>query len=213
MNNDEQEFEQYVNTLRFDDEPNAAHRDKLEKQLMEAYDSQAESAGYEEPVAIYFRKLAIAASFLIVAGVLFWTIDTMFITPDPFAQHPDEQTIRQIIKEEHVTGTEKKKLVAQIHDIWTLICDQDTDGLVSALKTSEIPYAVRQWAANYLGKFGNENTLILIEDKIQNLNITDPENPLVIAAEKIRQRLNLPKEENTLPQETPGMQSLEPNNP
>lgn len=209
MNNDEQKFEQYVDSIRFDDEPRAEHRDKLEKQVLEAYDTQAEYGGYEEPVAVYFRKLAIAACFLIGAGVLFWAIDSMFITPEPFAHHPEKEAIQEIIEEENVTGAEKKKLVAQIQDLWTLISNHDTDELVSALNTSDIAYNVRTWAAGYLGKFGNEKTLAAIESKIHSLNITDPNNPLVIAAHQIRQRLNLPKEENSESQEMPGMQSLE----
>lgn len=209
MNNDEKKFEQCVNSIRFDDEPSAAHRDKLEKQLLNAYDNLQETEGYVEPVAVYFRKLAFAASFLIVAGVLFWAIDAAFITQDQFADHPQKETIHEIIKEENVSGAEKKKLVAQIRDVWSLITHQDKEGLVSVLNTSDIAYTVRKWAANCLAKFGDKKTLAEIEAKIRDMHITDPQDPLNIAAEKIRRRLDLPQSEIASPNELPGMQSTD----
>jgi hypothetical protein len=210
MSNDEQKFEQYVDSLRFDDAPSAAHRDKLEKQLLDAYDTQAEYGDYVEPVAVYFRKLAIAAGFLIVAGVLFWAIDKTFISRDSIAQLPDQEGIQKILESENATGTEKKKLLTQIHEVGTLIDKQDTEQLVTVVKTQDFAYAVRTWAAKWLGRFGNENTLASLEAKIHSMNITDPDDPLVIAAEKMRQRLQA-TEPNT--REQPGMQSLENEQP
>ena len=210
MSNDEKKFEEHVDSIRFDDESNTAHRDKLEKQLLEAYDTQAEYGGYVEPVSVYFRKLAMAAGFLVAAGILFWAIDAAFIGPkDPFAHHPERETIQEIIKEENVTGAEKKKLVAQIRDVWDMATKKDTDSLMAVLETQDTAYAVRGWAAKYLGKFGNETTLSSLQTTIDKLNITDPNNPLVIAADKIRQRLGLTEEETAAPPENCGMQSLE----
>lgn len=213
MNNDETKFERYVDSLRFDDEPSAAHREKLEKQLLEAYDTEAEYGDTIEPVSLYFRKLAIAASFLIGAGVIFWAIDSAFISRDPLAQLPDQQGIQKILEAENATGAEKKELLTQILDVGTLIDNQDMDSLVTILKKPDLAYTVRMWAAKWLGKFGNENTLSAIEAKIQSLNITNPQDPLVIAADKIRQRLCLPESGPTSPNEPPGMQSLEDNEP
>ena len=210
MSNDEKKFEDHVNSIRFDDEPNRVSRDKLEKQLLEAYDTQAEYGDYVEPVSVYFRKLAIAAGFLVAAGVLFLAIDSTFIGPkDPFAHHPEKETIQTIIEEENVSGSEKKKLVAQISDVWDKVTNKDTDGLVAVLETQDTAYAVRKWAAKYLGKFGNEKTLSGLQATIEKLNISDPNNPLVIAADKIRQRLGLSEEDKTSPPENCGMQSLE----
>lgn len=210
MNNDEQKFEQFIDSIRFDDEPSAAHREKLERKLMQAYDNQLETEGYEEPVALYFRKLAIAASFLIGAGVLFWAIDATFIRQDPFAHHPQKETIRAIIEEEAVSGTEKKQLVAQIRDVWSLISERNQDGLVAVLNASDIAYTVRTWAAGCLAKFGDAETLTIIETKIHELNISDPNNPLIIAAEKIRNRLDTAKPDEGFPRELrPGIQSLD----
>ena len=211
MSNDEKKFEEHVNSIRFDDEPTAASRDKLEKQLLEAYDTQAEYGGYVEPVSVYFRKLAVAAGFLVAAGVLFWAIDSAFIGPDKnyFAGHPEEKAIQKIIEEEKVSGTEKKQLVAQISDVWEKVTNKDTDGLVAVLETRDTAYAVRKWAAKYLGKFGNEATLSGLQATIEKLNISDPNNPLVIAADKIRQRLGLSETEKTTPPENCSIQSLE----
>lgn len=210
MSNDEKKFEEHVNSIRFDDEPSAAHRDTLEKQLLEAYDTQAESGDTIEPVSVYFRKLAIAAGFLVAAGILFWTIDSAFIGPKtPFAHHPEKETIQKIIEEENVTGAEKKKLIAQISDVWEMITNKDTDGLVAVLEAQDTAYAVRGWAAKCLGKFGNKKTLSSLQTAIEKLTITDPNNPLIIAADKIRQRLGLPNEEITAPPEGCEMQSFE----
>lgn len=211
MSNDEKKFKQYVDSIRFDDEPNAAHRDKLEKQILEAYDTQAEYGDYVEPVSVYFRKLAFAAGFLIVAGVLFWAIDSAFISPvpEPFAGHPEKETIQKIIEEENVTGTEEKKLFAQISDVWDMVAKKDTHGLMAVLETHDTAYAVRSWAAKYLGKFGNEETLGSLEAAIEKLNISDPNNPLVIAAESIRQRLGLDKSEITPQTDSGNEQTLQ----
>jgi hypothetical protein len=212
MNNDEQKFDHFIDSLRFDDEPSAAHREKLERKLMQAYDNRLETEDYVEPVALYFRKLAIAASFLIGAGVLFWVIDASFIRQDPFARHPQKETIRAIIEEEAVTGTEKKQLVAQIGDVWSLISERNQDGLVAVLNASDIAYTVRTWAASCLAKFGDAETLAVIETKIHELNISDPNNPLIIAAEKIRNRLDAAKPDSSPADQLPGMQSLDSDN-
>ncbi len=211
MSNDEKKFEQYVDSIRFDDQPNAAHRDKLEKQLLDAYDTQQEYGDYVEPVSVYFRKLAVAAGFLVVAGVLFWAIDSAFITPvqDPFAGHPEEETIQKIFEEENVSGAEKKKLVAQISDVWKMITDKDTDRLMAVLEMQDTAYTVRIWAAKYLGKFGDKKTLSNLEAAIEKLNISDPNNPLVVTADSIRQKLGIPKPEKTPQPETDEPQSIQ----
>lgn len=203
MSNDERKFGEYVDSVRFDDAPDAAHRDLLEKKLLDAWETEQEYDGYEEPVAVYFRKLAIAAGFLIAAGVLFWAIDAAFISRNPVADLPDQPGIQAIIEQENVSGVEKKKLLTQIRDVGTLIEQEDTDGLVAVLKTSDVAYTVRTWAAKWLGRFGNENTLAAIEAKIQSMQISDPQHPLMMAAETIRERLglsepNMPSEPSTL---------------
>ena len=194
MSNEEKNFQEFVNSIRFEDEPSQAYREKLEKQVLEVYDHEQKYGDYVEPVSLYFRKLAIAASFLIVCGLLFWGIDTMFMSePDYVAQHPEKEAIEQMIETENATGVEKEQLLTQIKDVWKMICDQDADSLVSVLETDDTAYAVRKWAAKYLGKFGKEDTLAVLDATITHMGITDPENPLVIAADKIRSRLGLPK--------------------
>lgn len=198
MNNQEKKFQEFVESIQFDDQPSQAHREKLKKQLLEAYDHEQKYGDYVEPVSLYLRKLAVAASFLIACGLLFWGIDSMFIGEQNYvARHPDKEAIEKIIEAENATGEEKKQLLAQIKDIWTMISDQDTDALVSVLETDETAYAVRRWAARYLGKFGGEDTLNVLDATIDHMGITDPENPLVIAADKIRSRLGLPKPDRT----------------
>lgn len=200
MSNKEEKFKTYVESVRFDDEPTDAHREKLEKKLLEAYDHEQKYGDYVEPVGIYLRKLAIAASFLIVCGLLFWGIDSMFIDEQSYlTQHPEKEAIKQIIKAENVTGQEKVKLLTQINEVWDMIGNQDTDALVAVLETNETAYALRKWAAKYLGKFGGEDTLAVLETTIDHLDVTNPENPLMIAAEKIRQRLGLPQPPRTKP--------------
>jgi len=199
MTDKDNKFKNYVDSLRFDDEPSKDHRGKLEEQLLEAYD-QKQYSERVEPVGLYMHKLAMAAGFLIVCGVLFWGVDKMFITkphPDFIANHPDKEALQEIIRKEQVTGTEKKALVASIRDIWDLIEDEDDESLVSVLQTDEIAMSVRTWAARYLGTFGNEETLTLLDNAILKRSVTDPNDPLKIAATKIRKRLNLPEPETS----------------
>lgn len=214
MNEEEKQLEAFVNTLRFDDAPDHGHRDKLEKELLEAYDYEQKYGDYEEPVSIYFRKFAIAAGFLIICGVMFWAIDSTMIThePDYLADHPKKEEIKQILVEEEVTGVEKKHMLAQIKDVWQMIADQDSDSLVSVLETSDVAYNIRAWAAKYLGKFGSAETLASLEHAITAMGIDDPNDPLKMAASKIRKRLNMPEpveESAPVEDEGPSMKATE----
>jgi hypothetical protein len=219
MTDDEKKFEHYVHSLRFDDAPSTDHQDKLEKQLLEAYDQRQGSGDGVEPVSLYLRKLSIAAGFLIAAGVLFWGIDNVFITrphPDFIANHPERDTLEQIIENEQVTGTEKKNLIAEMSDIWKMIRNQNADGLVSVLGSDDIARSVRAWAAGHLGQFGNQRTLDMLDSTILKLGVTDPNDPLKIAASEIRKRLNLPEAGSSSKAETseaPSMTSLEKQTP
>lgn len=187
MTKDEQNFENYVDSLRFDDEPSKDHQDKLEKQLLQVYDHEQKYGDYVEPVTVYFRKLAIAASFLVVCGVLFWAIDTHFIrSAPPYAADPE---IMKIIEQQPASAQEQKQLMARVNEIWTMISDQDSEALVSVLQADDLGRKVRAWAAKYLGQFGNEKTLTSLEQVIHEMEITDPANPLIVAEQAIRDRL------------------------
>jgi hypothetical protein len=212
MTNEEQKFEHYVNSLRFDDAPSRDHQDKLEKQLLEAYDQRQPAGDLVEPVSLYMRKLAMAAGFLIAAGVLFWGIDKVIITqphPDFIANHPERDTLEQIIENEQVTGAEKKNLIAEMSDIWKMIRNQDSDSLVSVLGSDSIARSVRVWAADHLGQFGNKDTLDMLDSAILKLGVTDPNDPLNVAASQIRKRLNLPQSQTPSKAEMPSLESLD----
>lgn len=215
MSNEEKKFEHYVNSLRFDDAPSQEHQDKLEKQLLEAYDQRQPAGDTVEPVSLYMRKLSIAAGFLIACGILFWGIDKVFITrphPDFIANHPERDTLEQIIENEQATGAEKKNLIAEMSDIWKMIRNEDADALVSVLGSDSIARSVRTWAAEHLAQFGNQDTLDMLDSAILNLGVTDPNDPLKIAASEIRKRLNLPEPKPSSKAETseaPSMTSLE----
>jgi len=158
------------------------------------------------------RKLSIAAGFLIACGVLFWGIDKAFITrphPDFIATHPERETLEQIIEDEQATGAEKKNLIAEMSDIWKMIGNEDADALVSVLGSDSIARSVRAWAAEHLARFGNQDTLDMLDSAILNLNITDPNDPLNVAASEIRKRLNLPQSQTPSKTEMPSLESLD----
>ena len=212
MSNDEKKLEQHINSIRFDDEPSAAHRDKLEKRLLETYDTQTEYGDYVEPVSVYFRKLAVAAGFLIAAGVLFWAVDSTFISRGPTAELPGKQGAQQIDNDQNAVGTEEKNRLAQLQAerIMSTVPDPATIGMMTVMKTPGAASAIHRWTAKWLGKFGDKKT---IEAKIQTLNITDPQNPLVITAESIRQQFTLPTQGKTLLKETTDIQACDSNEP
>ncbi|MDH4203607.1 MAG: hypothetical protein OEV87_12045 [Phycisphaerae bacterium] len=212
MSNDEKKFEHYVNSLRFDDAPSKEHQDKLEQQLLEAYDQRQPAGDAVEPVSLYMRKLSIAAGFLIACGVLFWGIDKAFITrphPDFIANHPERDTLEQIIENEQAAGAERKNLIAEMSDIWKMIRNEDADALVSVLGSDSIARSVRLWAAGHLGQFGNQQALDMLDSAILNLGVTDPNDPLKVAASEIRKRLNLPEMQAPAKSETPSLESLD----
>ncbi|MHC4551982.1 MAG: hypothetical protein ACYSUT_04335 [Planctomycetota bacterium] len=204
MNNEEQKFQQFVDSVRFEDAPNEAHRDKLEKQVLETWDHEQKYGDYVEPVSLYVRKLAIAASFLVVCGLLFYGIESMFIGEQNYvAHHPEKEAIEQIIESEAATGAEKKQLVAQIKDVWNKISARDTDALVAVVEADETAYALRKWAAKYVGKYGGTETLNALESAIEQMDITNPDNPLMIAADAIRDRLGIDSTPEPEPQAVP----------
>jgi hypothetical protein len=49
----------------------------------------------------------------------------------------------------------------------------------------------------------------MLDSAILNLNITDPNDPLNIAASEIRKRLNLPEMQAPAKSETPSLESLD----
>jgi hypothetical protein len=196
MTSDETKFEQYLRTLRFDDQPDSQHRDRLETRLLDAYENRNEDAVYVEPVAIYLKRLALAAGILIACGVFFWTVDTVWISRDStLARHPDPKAVEKILQQENPTEAEKPHLLAQIDEVWKLIRRQDTEALVSILQTEETAYAIRRWTAKWLGELGNRETLKELETTIESMQLSDSNEPLVIAAQTIRQRVE-PSEPN-----------------
>ncbi|HOK96233.1 MAG TPA: hypothetical protein PK052_08520 [Anaerohalosphaeraceae bacterium] len=188
MTPDEHNFEEFVKTIRFDDQPSSEHRQRLEFQLLQRWENRQKETGYIEPAALYLKRLAIAAGILLASSVLFWTIDNLWISR-PLAVHPDSKMIETILQQEQPSEAEKPHLLAQINHVWHLICRQDSEALVSILQTQETAYAIRCWAAKYLGQFGNEKTLELLNTAIETLHISDSNEPLVLAARTIRQRL------------------------
>ena len=198
MNKDDAQFEAHVNSIRFDDTPSPAHRQQLEAQLLAAWDNRdaADNADGDavEPTGLYLRKMAIAASFLIVCGLLFYGIDRLFIGEQSYrGRGPERAAVERILEAENVTGPAKKQLLAQIQEVWALIAARDADGLVAVLEANDrTSYALRRWAASHLGDFGGPQTLAVLEATIDHLAVTDPEDPLMVATEAIRRRLGMP---------------------
>lgn len=188
MTTDEHNFEEFIKTIRFDDQPTSEQRQRLELQILQRWENRQAEAEYVEPAALYLRRLAVAAGILLASSVLFWTIDHLWIS-SPLASHPDPKTVETILQQENPSESQKPHLLAQINHVWHLICSQDSEALVSILQTEETAYAIRCWAAKYLGQFGNRKTLELLNSTIEALQISDSNEPLVIAARTIRQRL------------------------
>lgn len=186
---EEEKFQHFVDSVRFDDEPSAEHRDRLEEKLLGEYDA-AEPVSYEpEPLKIYLRKLAVAAGFLIVCGLTFWMVDTAWLRNPDLTYKPDPQIVKRILEAENPTEAEKQTLMAQINMVWKMIRDRDTQGLVTTVRSGNVAASVRQWAAEHLGQMGDEQTLEKLEESIDEEQVTNPDDPLNIAADDIRQRL------------------------
>ena len=198
MTNEDKKFEQYVESLRFDDAPSTEHREKLEQQLLNAYDERGEQVNDDAPIAeptrLYVQRLAMAASFLLVCGLSFWAIDTFYIrTAPPYINDP---VIVKLLEEEP-TKADQKRLLARVKNIWQMIHDEDAEGLVSVVQSDDITRTLRVWTAKYLGRFGDVDTLSLLDETIDQMKITDPNDPLKIAAAKIRKRLETENKANT----------------
>ena len=180
MSDDEKKFQHFVDSVRFDDQPSAEHRDRLEEELLEAYDEQAaEPEHYQpEPTGIYLRKLAVAASFLIGCSVAFWVMETFWIGNPNLTYRPDPQVVQRIMELENPSEAERSNLMAQINAVWQMARQGDTQGLVTAVRSDVFADAVRQWAAEEIVKLG-----------VEQQDLANPEEPLNQAAEDTRQQL------------------------
>lgn len=187
--NDEEKFQCFIDSVKFDDEPRTEHRNCLEEQLLAEYDA-ADPVPYEpEPMAIYLRKLAVAAGFLLVCGLTFWVVDTAWLQNPDLTYHPDPQIVRRILEAENPTEAEKHHLMAQINEVWRMICEHDTQGLVTTIQSPDIAGTVRQWAAEELGEMGDKKTLEELKSIEEKDPAIDPDSPLNTAVEELQQRL------------------------
>lgn len=75
MNNDEKQFEEYINDIKFDDAPNINHRDALEKKLLAAMTAEPRQK-HQRPniwriiMNSKITKLTAAAAIIIIAAVM-----------------------------------------------------------------------------------------------------------------------------------------------
>ncbi len=205
---DEKQFEEFLEGVRFDDEPNAAHCDRLEQKLLAARQKQLAGSGLGlgDLFKSSFIKFAAAAVIIVVVLVAVLVVITITSQRDqelPIAGREDKPpTIvpKQEPKKEEIVAVEKpditeqdpdaedEKLFAGFMKIMEMRQSSDIDGLIAAL--SDETEIVRIMAANFLADIGDEDSLVVLERLIADENLTSPENPIVQAVQKLRNRLS-----------------------
>lgn len=190
MKNIENEFETLVRSIRFDDTPSETHRRQLEEQLLAAYDGRA-CPDAVRPGCFYVKRLAIAAGFLVAAGLLFLVFDETGPGPNGHPAHaPDARTVEDILRREKAAGTPRQDVLAEIQQAWTLIAAEDVAGLTGVVLDDAASHSVRLWAGEALAKLGDAQTLGVLERHIAALGLTEAEDPVVFTADRLRHRLD-----------------------
>lgn len=186
----ENEFEKTVNAVRFDDTPRQTHRRQLEEQLLEAYDQRSQQSETSLSGSFYLRRIAVAAGFVIAAGLLVWCFNDSGSTPNGQPAHtPDPQTIERILRQEKASGAQRQTLLSEIQQVWKLIAAQDITGLTAVVLDDQAAPSVRNWAGESVASFGNEETLGKLEKHCEVHALSDPDDPVVHTARQLRKRL------------------------
>lgn len=189
----EHEFEKTVNAVRFDDTPRQMHRRQLEQQLLETYDQRSQQPAVSLSGFFYVRRAAIAAGFVIAAGLLVWCFNDSGSTSNGQPAHtPDPRTIERILTQAKVSGAQRQALLSEIQQVWKLIAAQDLTGLTTVVLDEQAAPSVRNWAGESVVALGTEETLGKLENYCQVHTLTDPDNPVVHAAQQLRKRLESP---------------------
>lgn len=197
----EKTFEKIVNAVRFDDTPSETHRRQLEEQLLEVYDKSSQEAPAAYASLFYLKRVAMAAGFVIAAGLLVWFFDGEGLSPHIYPAHaPDAQTVEHILNQENATGERRQALLAEIQQTWKLIAAEDVEGLTAVVLDPNAAESLRNWAGRYLAALGTEETLGILEKHIEVRGLADTDDPVVLTATGLRWFLeNSP---NTPPGET-----------
>jgi hypothetical protein len=189
MKNFENDLKNIVNSVRFDDKPSETHRRQLEEQILEAYDHRVTARSAPSGI-FYLKRVAIAASFVIAAGLLFMFFDGNGAAPNGHPAHsPDPQTVEQILQQEKVSVAQRQALLSEIQQVWKLIAAEDVTALTEVVLDGQVASSIRLWAGETVVKLGDEQTLGMLEKHIEEQGLTDTEDPVVQTDRRLRERL------------------------
>lgn len=189
----ENEFKKTVNAVRFDDTPRQMHRQQLEQQLLETYDQRSQQPAVSLSGFFYLRRAAIAAGFVIAAGLLVWCFNDSGSTSNGQPAHtPDPRTIERILTQAKVSGAQRQALLSEIQQVWKLIATQDLSGLTAVVLDEQAALSLRNWAGESVVSLGTEETLGKLEKHCEVHALSDPDDPVVHAAQQLRKRLETP---------------------
>ncbi|HDS84740.1 MAG TPA: hypothetical protein ENN97_06050 [Phycisphaerales bacterium] len=191
MTHFDNEFQKFVDSLRFDDTPSETHRLQLEEKLMEAWDSRSRQETDTPPSGLfYLKRVALAAGFVLAAAVLFVWFDESGQAPHTQPAHrPDPQMIEQILNRESASPAEREQLLAKIQQVWRLIADEDVQALTTVVLDGQTAESIRLWAGQTVVELGSERTLGILEKYIEVNALRDPDDPVVQTASHLRRRL------------------------
>ena len=201
----DQNFEDFISSVKFDDKPDNDHKAALEKKLLDAYDNRANiKICYKTPevdvkTQTYLFRIGLAASFILIAALLALMVNSI-IKPKESAHQiaatqTQQKTIDVIYENEKKDGTTKTQITDQLKKVWALAHTEDANGLISLMTSNNIAAGVKRYASKYVAEFGNEQTLATLNSYIELNSLTDPNDPLVVAARKLREKLGVDKQQ------------------
>ena len=185
------EFENIVNSIQFDDMPSETHRRQLEQRLVAAYDKRSQQGGHMPPSGVfYIKRVAVAAGFVLAAGLLYYLLDDL--GPAPLTQPaymPDAHTVDRLLRQESVTDANRQALLQEIQQVWPLVAAGDVQALTAVIMDARTADSIRLWAADTVVERGTAAMLERLEKHIEAHALTEPDDPVVQTAHRLRQRI------------------------
>jgi len=217
MFKDEKEFEEIVNRLNINTNPNSVHREKLKQQVLSAFNETSQKQ--TTPFGVFWRKIMkspitkLAAAAVIIIGLLILFI---YSSGNQNSQNSeDTYIVRQDSNDNEIETPETRGEYDDLMLAKQLFENKEIAGL-SELLNSDFE-AVKMQVAEYLGRIGDDTVLpelqILADQWIGSAQDNIYENAISAIEERLNESESESESESEEPQTQLTIAHEEPNEP
>ena len=189
MFKDEKDFEEIVNRLNIDTNPNSIHREKLKQQMLSAFNEISQKQ--TTPFGVLRKKFMrnpikkLAAAAIIILGLLILFI---YSSSNQNSQNnEDTYIVRQDNNDNEIETPDTRGEYDDLMLAKQLFEKKDITGLSQLLSSEFEP--VQLLAAEYLGQIGDESVLAELQVLADQWKILEQENVFKEAISAIKERL------------------------